>query len=108
MDILPPANARSLKEERSNGTKELAKKDEGGQIRGQPWFEEIIHGSDLGRLKRRRGGETSADGRTKVEWEAVEFNSEEPERAAEGSIGTGKRKITEMTESNDVVMKGGH
>ena len=77
---------------------------EGREVKGNPWFEGIIEGSELGRIKRRRGGEKSADGRTRVEWEVVEFESGD----ADGSValpGTGKRKIGSLGEE-DAEMRG--
>ncbi len=75
---------------------------------GLPWFQDLIRGSELGRLGwSRRGGGVSADGRTRVEWEIVEFNSEE--NGGNGSLGTVKRKIGEIVggEGQDVQMSGG-
>ena len=73
--------------------------------RGQPWFEEIIEGSELGRMTRRRGGETSADGKTMVEWEIVEFSSDDAGDSTEGGIGTAKRKHDELGGGEDVAMR---
>lgn len=41
--------------------------------RGMPFFEELVEDSRLGRIKRQRGGHTSADGRSRVEWEVTEI-----------------------------------
>ncbi|MCJ1391857.1 hypothetical protein MMC18_004724 [Xylographa bjoerkii] len=79
--------------------------DRSTRSRGQPWFEEIIEGSELGRMTRRRGGETSSDGKTRVEWEIVEFNSDEGGDSGEGGIGTAKRKHDELAGGEDVTMK---
>ncbi|MCJ1355322.1 MAG: hypothetical protein MMC33_005313 [Icmadophila ericetorum] len=76
------------------------------ETRGQPWFEEMIEGSELGRLRRRRGGQTSADGRTKVEWEVNDYSMDEVGDAS-GS-GNGKRKIGDLEEAEDLVMREGH
>ena len=73
------------------------------EVRGNPWFEEIIEGSELGRVKRRRGGESSADGKTTVEWEVVEFDSEQGDG---GGNGPSKRKIGSLND-DDVEMKTG-
>ncbi|KAL8735502.1 MAG: hypothetical protein Q9181_002774 [Wetmoreana brouardii] len=67
----------------------------GREIQGLPWFEEMIEGSELGRLKRRRGGQSSADGRSKVDWEVVEFSSETGDTGAN----TGKRKLDQVVTS---------
>lgn len=74
---------------------------EGREVSGAPWYEELIEGSELGRLKRKRGGQSSADGRSKVEWEVVEFTSEP------GDIGTnpGKRKLDQVGKEGDVEMR---
>ncbi|MCJ1462422.1 hypothetical protein MMC07_001023 [Pseudocyphellaria aurata] len=69
---------------------------------GTPWFEEMIQGSELGRMKRRRGGQSSLDGRRTVEWEIVEFTTDDEK---DSIIGTGKRKI-DITD-DDVPMRGG-
>lgn len=61
---------------------------------GRPWFEEMIEGSELGRLRKLRGGQTSADGRTKIEWEVVEFESDDTD--GEVVTGQGKRKLGEV------------
>ena len=44
----------------------------GGDRGGRSWFEEIIAGSELGRI-RQSEGEFTSGGTTKVEWEVVEF-----------------------------------
>ena len=50
-------------------------------VRGFPWFETMVKNTRLGRIKRQKGGHTSQDGRTTVEWEVVEVD---------GSAGEGK------------------
>lgn len=77
----------------------------GRQVRGVPWFEELVEGSELGRIKRRRGGQTSADGRTKYEWEIVEVGGEEADTTA---TGTAKRKLGVMGAGHDVEMRSGY
>ena len=64
----------------------------GGEVKGAPWFEDMIKGSPLGRIRRRAGGQSSADGKTRIEWEIVEV-----EDVDEGDHiqGTGKRKFSE-------------
>lgn len=73
-------------------------------VTGEPWFEEMINGSALGRLKRRRGGNISADGRSKVEWEVAEY--EDGSDLSEGAVISGKRKIEAIAQDDDVAMKG--
>lgn len=48
------------------------------QNRGMPYFEEMVENSRLGRIKRQRGGQTSQDGRTVVQWEVLEIGGEDP------------------------------
>ncbi|KAL8761018.1 MAG: hypothetical protein Q9184_002831 [Pyrenodesmia sp. 2 TL-2023] len=72
------------------------------KIRGAPWFEQMVEGSHLGRIKRRIGGQTSADGKSKVEWEVVEFTTE----PGNGERGTGKRKLDQVGKEGDVEMEG--
>ena len=74
------------------------------EIRGNPWFEEMIQGSRLGRIRRRRGGESSSDGSTKVEWEITEFEAGEGD---EGGLSNNKRKLGSLVESDDVEMRSG-
>lgn len=79
---------------------------EGREVRGVPWFEEMVQGSDMGRVKRRRGGETSVDGRSRVEWEVVEIGGDEGEGVVSS---TAKRKISSVAgagEGDDVHMRG--
>lgn len=76
--------------------------EQGREVRGTPWFEEMIEGSELGRIRRRRGGEISIDGRMRTEWEVTEF---EGDGAEEDGGGTGKRKHDSLVESDDVHMK---
>ncbi|KAL8846768.1 MAG: hypothetical protein Q9221_008174 [Calogaya cf. arnoldii] len=74
---------------------------EGREIRGAPWFENMIEGSQLGRIKRTRGGQSSADGRSKVSWEVVEYTSE----PSETGNSTSKRKLSQVGKESDVTMK---
>ena len=71
---------------------------------GKPWAEEIVEGSALGRLRRRRGGNASTDGSVKVEWEILEYDSGSIGSSGE-SAGNGKRKLVEV--ADDDVMMGG-
>ena len=88
----------------TGGPRMVANLNQGREVRGTPWFEEMIQGSELGRIKRRRGGETSSDGHTRVEWEITEFESNEGDVAA-ASIG--KRKLGSLDHGDDVEMRSG-
>lgn len=95
-------------EEGDSISQDLTKSEEGSESIGLPWFHDMVEGSQLGRIGRsRRGGGVSADGRTKVEWEIVEFGNEDNGKS--GGIGTAKRKIGEVGggEGKDVEMSGG-
>ncbi|RLL97119.1 hypothetical protein CFD26_106800 [Aspergillus turcosus] len=68
-----------------------------GTTRGIPWFEEMIEGSRLGRLmKRRRGVGISGDSSTTIEWEVTEWrdegSSEETQAGSEDARTAVKRK----------------
>lgn len=70
--------------------------------KGSTWFEGMIEGSELGRLKRRRGGQRSSDGRSYVEWEIREFESEEGDGE---NAGIGKRKLSSLDKDADTDMR---
>ena len=87
----------SPREKIKTGQKENQKTELAAQsreVQGNPWFEEIIEGSELGRIKRRRGGRVSKDGRERVEWEVVEVGGEEEDTGGT----TGKRKLGDVGE----------
>jgi len=66
---------------------------------GLPWFESMIEGSKLGRVKVSRG-QKEMDGGRKVEWEVVEWTDE----AEEGGNINSKRKLADV-DSEVVVMQ---
>lgn len=70
--------------------KGTAKRKHTRELSGTPWFEEMIEGSELGKLKRRRGWQESPDGKTQIEWEVVEFTAEDE---AATSVDGGKHRI---------------
>ena len=73
------------------------------EITGNPWFEETLESHDLGRIRRRRGGHTSADGKSKIEWEVVEVGGDE----GEGTSPHAKRvNVQRDQEGNDIQMSG--
>ena len=107
MDLLEEYGILDAKDDESEAAPSTSKQpdlpvtgSQGREVRGNPWFEEVIEGSELGRIKRRRGGEHSADGTTHVEWEVVEFEADDAD-----TVG-GKRKIGSLEEGNDVEMRG--
>ena len=62
----------------------------------------MIEGSQLVKIKRRRGGGRSSDGRTIVEYEVTEFESGDGDTAISSS---GKRKHGSLGEGDDVEMR---
>ena len=88
--------------ERTEHSAAVTQQFQGREVRGVPWFEEMVEGSDLGRIKRRRGGKTSADGRVQYEWEVVEIEGDEGENTM---ASTAKRKIDMMGDGDDVGMR---
>jgi len=77
---------------------------EGREVSGTPWFEEMIEGSELGRIKRRRGRGRSSNGKTIVEYEITEFESGDGDGI---TTGTGKRKLGSLGDEDDVEMRCG-
>lgn len=86
----------------NEGNKGMMKRKHNRELIGTPWFEEMIQGSELGKMKRRRGGQSSSDGKNKVEWEIVEFTADDEETSI---VGAGRRKID--ISGDDVEMRGG-
>ncbi|KAL8827900.1 MAG: hypothetical protein Q9191_002906 [Dirinaria sp. TL-2023a] len=98
----PESNSRA--HESANLDSAMTRPD-GRESRGVPWFEEMVQGSEMGRIKRRRGGETSADGRSKVEWEVVEIGGDDGDGVVSS---TAKRKISHIVreeEGDDIHMR---
>ncbi|KAI2791069.1 hypothetical protein POX_c03924 [Penicillium oxalicum] len=69
-----------------------------GVVGGIPWFEELVEGSQLGRLiRQRRGVGISPDQSTSIEWEISEWQGDDVGGAVDSSddsngLTTGKRK----------------
>ena len=68
------------------------------EIRGNPWFEGMLEGSKLGKIRRRKGEHTSADGSTTYEWEIVEIEGNDAE---DTGVGTAKRKLGDVGDGED-------
>ena len=69
-----------------------------------PWFETMLQGSRLGRVKRSRGKRQTQDGRVRMEWEIVELLPDD--NAEGGTQGTGKRKLGDVEQHNAVTDEG--
>ncbi|KAL9066141.1 MAG: hypothetical protein Q9157_007241 [Trypethelium eluteriae] len=78
---------------RSEGIREVVRSQPQDRmtVRGFPWFESMVDNSRLGHVKRQKGGHTSRDGTTRVEWEVVEVDGEGGEGIEVEQRGT-KRK----------------
>lgn len=58
-----------------------------------PWFETLVQGSKLGKMRRMRGHKQSSDGRARVEWEIVEWTDDSEDGT---SVTSSKRKLDAM------------
>ena len=76
---------------------QLAHSSQEAETKGAPWFEDMIRGSQLGRIRRRTGEHSSSDGKSRIEWEIIEIEDND----GSSIQGTGKRKYAE-----EVEMKG--
>lgn len=68
------------------------------------WFEEMIEGSELGKIRRVRGGRSSLGGGGRVEWEILDFGDDEEEDRVQS---IGKRKLDMVGKGDDVELRGG-
>lgn len=104
--LLPSARSEIESVAKQSSDPDLQRESQ-SEGQGQPWFEEIIEGSELGRMRKRSGGETSTDGKSRVQWEIVEFDGDDTGGLVESGIGTGKRKLSDVAKGEDVSMRGG-
>ncbi|MCJ1479609.1 hypothetical protein MMC13_008295 [Lambiella insularis] len=110
LDILADAGLLpSARSERESVTKQtsgpVVHEESRSQTHGQPWFGEIIQGSESGKMRRWRGEEVSADGKSRVEWEIMEFDGDDSGESVESGIGIGKRKLSDLARGEDVLMR---
>jgi hypothetical protein len=70
---------------------------------GVPWFDGLVEGTRLGRMRRAQGIQRSRDGKVKIEWEVVEYADDgtpqdrgEEEDVEMGSSTPGKRKLEDV------------
>lgn len=61
-----------------------------------PWFETMVEGSRLGKMRRSKGHGASGNGRYQVEWEIVEWTEDDQKLP----LGGGKRKLGEVDEDS--------
>lgn len=65
------------------------------QSYGVPWFDSLVEGTRLGKMRRSRGVERSHDGRVRVEWEVIEYDDSGSGSDVDvdmGMVNPGKRK----------------
>ncbi|KAL3447017.1 hypothetical protein BJX65DRAFT_277786 [Aspergillus insuetus] len=80
----------------------IARTHRHGTTGGIPWFEEMIEGSELGRLMRtRRGVGVSGDQSATIEWEVSEWTDTGAETKGASAQAVGKRKRGEHTDIAD-------
>jgi hypothetical protein len=114
LGLLPPTPREAVREPNTSGANE----EQGGQpgpkalqrtdvsvqdvigVDSVPWFESMIQGSHLGRIKRSRGSRHTGEGRLRVEWEIVEWTDDGVENDAQA---TGKRKIDAVDGGNSTI-----
>ncbi|CAM1505346.1 Fc.00g109830.m01.CDS01 [Cosmosporella sp. VM-42] len=72
MGLIPEDSESEGKEENQKPTRSTALR----QSYGVPWFDGMVDGTRLGKMRRSQGVQRSQDGRVKVEWEIVEFNGD--------------------------------
>ena len=71
----------------------------------------MVEDSQLGRIKRQKGGHTSSDGKMTIEWEVVEVDSGIHQGTSQETL-PGKRKLEHVegrgavSTNEDVEMKG--
>lgn len=95
-------NEKAETSDGNDGDKGAMKRKHNRELIGTPWFEEMIQVGERRKMKRSRGVESSSDGRSKVEWEIVEFTTDDEE---DSIFSTGKRKND--LSGDDVEMKSG-
>lgn len=67
---------------------------------GLPWFDAMVEGSRLGKMRTSRGRRSVSDGRIKVEWEILEWTAEDDD--GQTSTATGKRKLDATSEGSSM------
>lgn len=71
---------------------------------GVPWFDSMVEGTRLGRMRRSEGIRKSQDGRVQVDWEIVEYSGDNGEGGSTGveaeTIGLGKRKMQDRDDAD--------
>ncbi|KAJ5491358.1 hypothetical protein N7539_002925 [Penicillium diatomitis] len=87
---------------------DLSRSQNRGIINGIPWFEELVEGSQLGRLiRQRRGVGISPDQSTSIEWEITEVQEGDVGESVNSSddsnsLSTGKRKREREAETESL------
>ncbi|KAG5941512.1 hypothetical protein E4U59_001687 [Claviceps monticola] len=101
LGLIPEESDREVEEDKEAGTN----RNQGIALRqsfGVPWFDSMVEGTQLGRMRRTHGITQSGDGTVKIEWEITEQADEsdgkdgDVEAAAAGL--SGKRKLEDREE----------
>ncbi|KAK3313410.1 hypothetical protein B0H66DRAFT_482827 [Apodospora peruviana] len=75
-----------------------------GRVGAVPWFDTLTEGSRLGTLRLARSSGSSRDGIVKVEWEVIEWSSEEDDEGLQASPSknnSSKRKLDQRDSSSN-------
>jgi len=85
-----PEQVNAGREYEESSSRSVLMPPQGAAHRGAPWFESLVEDTKLGKIKRQRGGQVSADGSSRVEWEVFEWTSNDDKGAS------AKRKIEDV------------
>ncbi len=93
----PSSDEETAKNVESQPQRQVAQQRPRDQVmnRGAPWFEELVRDTRLGRMRHRKGGQTSRDGTVRIEWEVMEWNG--GDEGSAGETTSGKRKLEDDT-----------
>ena len=83
---------------------------------GVPWFDTIVEGTRLGKMRRGHGIQRSQDGRINIEWEVVDYTNDESQGLGsqqdmdtdmdiDAKTTPSKRKLTDREDSELVVKR---
>ncbi|KPM41558.1 hypothetical protein AK830_g5040 [Neonectria ditissima] len=72
------------------------------QSYGVPWFDGMVDGTRLGRLRHSQGVRQSPDGRVKVEWEVVEYSGDSEDVDMESTLHA-KRKLHDRDDADTAI-----
>ncbi|KAI9646155.1 hypothetical protein NHQ30_005595 [Ciborinia camelliae] len=103
LGLLPREALEDAQNEKETIESVIPPTNNNGGEQGLPWFETMVEGSRLGKMKTSRGMRAVTDGRIKVEWEIVEWTAEDDDTQTST---TGKRKLDATSAGEDPTMEG--